>query len=141
MDVDSLLQIQLSAPEQPDIQLEALEVTLPGTAGVFMVLPGHTPLLSTLLPGVVVLLDPQRQEKYYSVSGGFAEINENTVSILAESFEEGIEIDPERAQLAYERAHAQLKMPGTPSREIVQAERALARALARLHAHRGEPLH
>lgn len=141
MDEDALLKVRLSAPEQAVVELEAREITLPGAAGVFHVLPGHTPLLSTLLTGVMVIHDAQRQPHYYSLSTGFAEVRGNTVNVLAESFEVGREIDTERAQQALERAHAALKMPGTTSREIAMAERAIAKAMARLHAYRGEPLH
>ena len=68
------------------------EVTLPGVRGEFEVLPGHTHLLSQLVEGEVAYRGPAGAG-YFAVTGGFAEVGPDHVSILAEGASEAGEID------------------------------------------------
>ena len=76
------LQFELVSPERMLASTEADAVTVPGMEGDLTALPSHAPFLTTLRPGHVVVQgqEPQR----YFVSGGFAEIYDNTVTVLAE---------------------------------------------------------
>jgi F-type H+-transporting ATPase subunit epsilon len=132
---EALIQLELCAPERAKSEMSATEIIVPGEGGVFTVLPGHTPILSTLLPGVVQAIDEAGETHFFAVSGGFAEVKENCVTILAEAFEFGKEIDFDRAQAAQERAEKRLKRSADDI-AVARAERSLTRALARIDAHK-----
>lgn len=132
--MDTVFTVELCAPERKKVHLQAAEVQLPGEDGVLTVLPGHTPILTTLLPGVMVVYDPQGEVQYYALSGGFAEVLGDAINILADTFESGTEVDAARARAAQERAEATLKKPAD-GHALARAEAAIARAMARLRAH------
>lgn len=62
-------------------------VVAPGSGGEFGVLPGHTALLSTLQEGVVVV-HQGREERRFAITGGFAEVRDDRVVILADGVAE-----------------------------------------------------
>lgn len=128
------LHLEICAPEKPHTVLEVTEVVVPGEAGVFAVHPEHTPLLSTLTPGVLIASDTEGTAHHFAVHGGFAEVKPDKVVILASFYEPGADVDTERATAAEERAQARLRKP-PEDLDWKRAERALARAVARLGAH------
>ena len=73
---------------------------------------------------------------FFAVSGGFVEVENNKISIFAETAEMAHEIDVERARQAAERAERKLKVARTDV-DLAQAEAALRRALVRLHVAEG----
>jgi F-type H+-transporting ATPase subunit epsilon len=105
-------------------------VVAPGIEGQLGILPHHAPLMTMLQPGEL-LLRKGGEETYLAISGGFLEVFQNKVVILADTAERAEEIDIARAEEARRRAQAQL---GKPSPEVDQAaaEAALRRALTRL---------
>jgi F-type H+-transporting ATPase subunit epsilon len=127
------IRVEICAPERKKTELDAAEVICPGGDGVFTVRQGHTPLLTTLTPGVLLVKDLKGREWFYAVSGGFAEIEPNRVLILADAYEEGTDVDVLRAQQAEERAQNRLRKP-EPETDLERAEMALYRAMARLKA-------
>ncbi len=131
------IQFELCAPEREAIEVQANEVTIPGGGGVFTVLPNHTPLLSTVLPGVLVVYTTEGEEQVFSVNGGFAEVMENKVLILAETVEQSDEIDEERAESARDRAESRLSKRDETI-DMIRAEAALERAVARINAKQGQ---
>lgn len=137
MSEDSVLQMEFYAPEKLPRTHEAAELRLPGAQGVLTVLPGHTPLLSQLAPGVIVARDSREQEEYFAISGGFVEVRENRVLILATAYEHESDIDVGRAETALEEARNALKRRGEDI-NVGRAELAIARALARMQAARRE---
>ena len=102
------------------------------TEGEIGVLPGHIPMTVIIKPGIVTIYETGKDEKKAAVHAGFAEILQDKVTILAEIAEWPEEIDTERAEAAYERAQERLqqKDPGT---DMVRAEAALLRAMARIN--------
>ena len=89
------------------VQVQVDEVEIPGEDGYLGVLPGHTPLLSLLHVGE--LWYRQGQEKsYLAIAFGFAEVQPDRVTILAEIAEKAEEIDVGRAEAAKRRAEEQL---------------------------------
>ena len=127
------LTLELCAPENPHTQLAVTEVTLPGTGGVFTVHPEHTPLLSTLKPGVLVATDAEGATHHFAVHGGFAEVKGETVVVLADYYEPSDDIDNARAAEAAGRAQTRLAKP-PEDMDWQRAELALARSLARTKA-------
>ena len=106
------------------------EVVIPGSQGYFGVLPGHAPLLATL--GIGELMYRQGHTQYHlALTGGFAEVRNDKVIILAENAERPVEIDRERARRARERAERRLTGREADI-DFARAQAALARALIRL---------
>jgi len=131
--VVSTIQVEISAPEREPVQFEAAEVTVPGGEGVFTVLPGHTPLLSTLGMGVLAAWDANGDAKFFAINGGFVEVLDNRVVVLASTAESEEELDEERAKAAFSRAEERLRKPGEDT-DIYRAEAALNRAMSRIAA-------
>lgn len=127
------LQLELATPTRLVVSTTAEEVVVPGVDGYFGVLPGHAPLLALVGVGEV-MYRTGRDERYLAVSGGFAEVGQDRVTILAETAERPEEIDVARARAARERAERRL---GDRAGEDTDLPRALAahdRAQARLQA-------
>jgi len=77
------LEFELVSPERRLAGGPADQVTIPGMEGDLTALPSHASFLTTLRPGVVVVREGATAEEYF-VTGGFAEIADDTVSVLAE---------------------------------------------------------
>ena len=107
-------------------------VKLPAAQGSIGILPGHAPLLTTLVPGVLKY-QVEGHVEYMAVSDGFVEITDNVVIILAHTAEEAAKIDIARAEAAKNRAKQRLASHD-PQVNTAQAEAALRRAIARLQA-------
>jgi F-type H+-transporting ATPase subunit epsilon len=129
------MHLELATPARQLVSTDVDEVVAPGTEGYFGVLPGHAAFLTTLSAGELTYR-LGREEHHLTVIGGFAEVNQDRVIILAESAERPQEIDRERAERARQRAEQRLagRSAGGASEEIdyARAVAALARALARL---------
>lgn len=131
------LTIELCSPQHAPVELDAAEIVLPGVAGVLTVLPGHTPTLTTLTHGVVIVYDQKETANFFAIHEGFAEILDDRILILAEVMETRAAIDEARAKAALERATERMEKP-RPDTSVLRAEAALARAHARLRACDGE---
>ena len=132
------LTLELATPTRLVVSAEVDEVVAPGSQGYFGVLPGHAPLLATLGIGEVIYRIG-RDEHHVAVSGGFAEVRNDKVIILADSAETPADIDRARAELARERAEARLSGRNQEEIDYTRAAAALARAVTRLQvAGRGQ---
>ncbi len=129
----SALTLEIITPRRVLLKTEADSVTAPGVMGYLGVLPKHAPLITPLQPGVVTYSRSDIGKKRLAVSGGFLEVGPQRVVILADTAEKAAEIDVERAFRAKERAEKRL-WRRLPELDIVRAEAALRRALARLKA-------
>ncbi len=78
------MQFDLVSPERSLVSVAAREVRLPGTDGDLTAMPGHAPTIVTLRPGMVTVIDNGGTATEFAVTGGFAEINGDSVSLLAE---------------------------------------------------------
>ena len=86
---------ELLAPERVLYSGEVDAVMLPGTEGDMTVLPGHAPVMTGLKTGFIVVTDHKDHGTRVRVRGGFAEINAETVIVLAERAFEATELTPE----------------------------------------------
>lgn len=77
------LSFELVSPERLLLSAQVDMVVVPGTEGEFGVLAGHSPLVSTLRPGVIVVYDDKSQQRIF-VRGGFAEVTAEGLTVLAE---------------------------------------------------------
>ena len=124
------LTLEVAAPTRLVVAETVDEVVVPGSEGYFGVLPGHAPLLATL--GIGELMYRKDTAQYHlALTGGFAEVRNDKVIVLAENAERPDEIDRERAQRAKERAE-RLLSGREPDVDYARAQAALARALIRL---------
>jgi F-type H+-transporting ATPase subunit epsilon len=124
------LQLQIVSADRSLVNEQVDEVQIPGVEGYLGILPGHTPLLATLQVGQ--LWYRQGQEKHYlAIAFGFAEIQPDRVTILAQIAETAAEIDIARAEAAKRRAEERLSKP-TLDMDFERARIALLKALVRL---------
>lgn len=125
------IQMRLVTPSRLLVDEEVDEVTGPGALGEFGVLPNHISFLTLLEIGEMSY--KQGAERHHlALSGGYAEVLDNVMTVLADAAEYADEIDVERAQRAKERAEEKLKDLSHEGKEFVGAEAALRRALVRL---------
>ena len=87
---------ELVAPERVLYSGEVDAVMLPGTEGEMTVLPGHAPVMTGLKTGFVVVTDRQNHGTRVLVRGGFAEISQSGVAVLAERATPIEELTPEK---------------------------------------------
>jgi F-type H+-transporting ATPase subunit epsilon len=106
------------------------EVVAPGVEGQLGILPHHAPLMTTLLPGEL-LVKKGGEEFYLAISGGFIEVRPDRIIVLADAAERVEEIDIARAEEAKRRAEARLA-EHAPGVDMARAEAALRRSLIRL---------
>ena len=129
------LKVELVTPEGHVLTEQGVDVVIaPGIQGELAVLPRHAPLVTELQPGVLVLRR-DTQEDVLAVSGGFLEVMNDTVTVLADTSERSEEIDLERAQAARDQALQSLDVSLDPS-AVIEARINLLRALARIRAAR-----
>ncbi|WP_298067706.1 F0F1 ATP synthase subunit epsilon [uncultured Mailhella sp.] len=130
------LRLDIVTPDRVVLGADVDYVGAAGVDGQFGVLPDHSPLLSALKIGDLYYRQGG-EVKWAFVSGGFAEVSENKVTVLAEAAELAADIDVDRAEQAKARAEKRLKAP-EPDTDTARAELALTRAIARLRvaAHR-----
>jgi F-type H+-transporting ATPase subunit epsilon len=106
-------------------------VTVPGGGGVMGILPNHAPVLSTLKSGELrVKIGAETHE--FAIGGGFVDIHNNRVIILADSAERADEIDVARAEAARMRAREMLKNPPPNKEEFNRLEAAFRKSEVRL---------
>ena len=86
--------------------------------GELGILPGHTPLLTSLRPGPVRILDVQDAEYLLYVSGGFLEVQPNEVNILADTVIRSNDLDAARIAKAKVEVKARLKGRGLNSKNV-----------------------
>ena len=129
----SPVNFEVVTPERKILGEEVESVIAPGTEGYLGVLPRHTPLLTTLKPGVVSYRKVGGKMEQMAVSGGFMEAGPDRVVILADTAELSTEIDVERARRSRKRAEERLR-ERPPGLDVARAEAALMRSLARLKA-------
>jgi F-type H+-transporting ATPase subunit epsilon len=132
------LTLELATPTRLMVSAEVDEVVVPGSQGYFGVLPGHAPLLATLGIGELTYRIG-RDEYHVAVVGGFAEVRNDKVIILADSAEAPSDIDRARAERARDRAEARLTGRSQEDVDYARVTAALTRALTRLQvAGRGQ---
>lgn len=105
-------------------------VIAPGVEGQLGILPNHASLLTMLQPGELVVRKEGEETEMF-VSGGFLEVMQNRVTLLADVAERAEEIDVARAEEAKRRAEERIKQ-APPEMDLAVAEAALRRALARI---------
>jgi len=125
------LRLEMVTPYKQVLSEEVDELTAPGAIGEFGLLPGHTPLLTTLKIGE---LSYRRGGELFhvAVNWGYVEVEDDTVTVLVETAEPADDIDLERAKAALGRAEEALKTLSPEDKDFLSMQAALERAAIRV---------
>ncbi|HYG12142.1 MAG TPA: F0F1 ATP synthase subunit epsilon [Pyrinomonadaceae bacterium] len=125
------LQLDIITPERGVLSEAVDAVTLPGLGGELGILPGHTPLISQLQTGVLSYTQGATTRRLH-VSGGFVEVSDDRVAVLAELAERPEEIDAARARSERDQAEKLLGSTTGSEDDLARARTQFDRATARL---------
>jgi F-type H+-transporting ATPase subunit epsilon len=116
---------RLVMPEREILATEADMVVVPGSEGDFGVLHGHAPLISTVRPGVLEVLQGNKVEQRFIVAGGFAEVTPERCTVLADEATPFDEVTAEDLAERERQAERDITDAGNDA-EKAAAEKALA---------------
>ena len=125
------IRLRIVTPSRLVLDEEVDEVTAPGELGEFGVLPDHIAFLSTLVAGELSYKQGAARHVLV-IDGGYAEVLDNVMTVLASAAEFASEIDVARAQRAKERAEKRMGELNFEDPEYVHLEESQRRAVARL---------
>ncbi len=131
MTLPANLTLEIVTPDRPVLREQVDEVEVPGAEGYFGVLPGHTPLLAALQVGEL-WYRKGGEKTFVSIAFGFAEVQPDRVTILAQIAERADEIDIDRAREEQKRAEALLAKPINTA-DFERARVSLLKAISRLN--------
>ncbi len=131
------LNVNVVSPDRQVFSGEATGVRAPGVEGSFEVRHNHAPMIAAFGVGEIHITNLAGEAIVYATSGGFLEVIENQVTVLAETAEPAAEIDVERARAAEERALERLRN-AEDLEERARVEQALQRARNRLRLGMGQ---
>lgn len=129
------LTVRVIAPDKTVWNAPAEEVILPSTTGQMGILTGHAPMLTALETGVL-RVKANKEWTPIALMGGFAEVENNEVTVLVNDAEPGSEIDLEaaRGELGEAETRFNKAQNGTDRSELIQATQQYKRARARVQA-------
>jgi F-type H+-transporting ATPase subunit epsilon len=125
------IQLEVVTPERRVLAESVDMVTVPGLGGELGILPGHTPLISQLQTGVLTYVQDGKSSQLH-VSGGFVEVRDDHVAVLADVAERPEEIDAARAKQSRERLEKQLHAWSGTEEDFELARVKLERSVVRL---------
>lgn len=125
--------LSVVAPDRTVFEDEVQSVILPGVNGYLGILARHEPMIIALRPGIMEFRDLNNQVDYVSVSGGFAEVSENHVIVLAQDAERATEIEVQDAERRLDEARRALTGGDSPM-TTAEATAEIERASIRLRA-------
>ena len=125
------LKLEVVTPERRVLSEPVSSVTVPGRNGEMQILPGHAALISELKTGVLAYNQDGTTQQLH-VSGGFVEVSDDRVSVLAEIAERPEEIDAARARLARDHTEKQLSAWSGTEEDFEKARVKLERSMVRL---------
>ncbi|MCH2392890.1 MAG: F0F1 ATP synthase subunit epsilon [Nitrospinales bacterium] len=132
---ENKLQLSIVTPERLVLDEDVDQVNVPGVEGDLGILYDHAPLLTTMRPGrfsYELSGEKGREAIHMIVSGGYLEVTDNRVIVLAEAVEFLDEIDKERAKASLMKAEEALSNTDLSDDEFIEAQNRLFRAIARL---------
>jgi F-type H+-transporting ATPase subunit epsilon len=130
-------QLEIATPERLFANEQVSEAELPGKDGYMGILPGHAPLLSALGAGVLSFGSGGNRQ-VFAIDGGFVEVFENHVRVLADHAERASDIQANAARRELEAANNQLRQVhdgADPEAALRAVQKAQARVDAAERAH------
>ncbi|MCK5459824.1 ATP synthase F1 subunit epsilon [Candidatus Parcubacteria bacterium] len=135
MPEQKIIKFEIVTPEGAVLKEKIAQVSVPTKQGEITVLPGHIPLVASLMPGVIEIIKENGEREIISVSGGFIEVLKEKIVILADTAERAEEIDMDRVEEARKRAEEIKKDSRHFDRErFVNISANIAKELARTKA-------
>lgn len=131
MEDERNFRLKIITPERVFYEGDVHMVEFNTTEGEIGIYKNHIPMTVIISPGILMISESDRARNA-ALHAGFAEIVQDSVTILAEVIEWPDEIDIKRAEEAKERAEKRLRSR-TPETDVLRAETALQRAIARIH--------
>ena len=128
-----LIRIEVITPERTVLWDRTESIIAPALDGYLGIQANHAPMVAGLRAGVLFYGPVGAEKRRMAISGGFLEVADNHVTILADTAELAEEIDVERAERALRRAEKRLR-DFSSDVDRIRAEFALNRAMARLQA-------
>ena len=129
---DSMLTVEIVAPDHGVLKDEQVSsLVVPAVEGYMGILPHHAPLMAELRIGEIKVEHPDESIRILATSGGFLMVENNLVTILADTAELAQDIDIQRAEEAKQRAEQRLT-ERTEGLDATRAQAALVRAVNRL---------
>ncbi|MGO3889717.1 MAG: F0F1 ATP synthase subunit epsilon [Paenalcaligenes sp.] len=125
------LQVDVVSAEKSLFAGEAKFVVLPGESGELGILPGHTPLISRIRPGMLKIVMADNSEEVIFVAGGILEVQPSKVTVLSDTAIRAADLDEAKALEARERAEEALRNTKDQADiAVVEAELAMLAAQA-----------
>ena len=125
------IKLRIVTPSRLLLDEEVDEVTAPGALGEFGVLPNHVAFLTLLEPGEMSYKQGTARH-YVAISGGYAEVLDDVMTVLAPAAEFAAEIDTNRARQAKDSAEKKMEELNYEDKDFTTTEAALRWANARL---------
>lgn len=130
------MQLELVSLDGIKFSAKAYSIILPTAAGEINVLPGHEPLLSLLVPGIITIRkdksDPDYHLEHFATYGGVLEVTGDNVRVLVDEATHGDEINESEAQKAHDEA-VRLRKDAKDQVELDKAQAMVDRQAVRLH--------
>ncbi len=122
--------LEIITPTKVILKEEVDELTIPTTTGEISILPNHVNLLTKIVPGEMIIRNNNKIE-HFAITGGFLEIANNHVNILADYAVKADDIEVAKAQAAQEKAKQAMKNREN-QKDFVVAEAELRKAILEL---------
>jgi F-type H+-transporting ATPase subunit epsilon len=129
---DNAVQFELVSPEKLLLSEEVEMVVVPGAEGDFGVLPGHTPVISSVRPGIIHIFEGGAVKSRIFVAGGFAEVTGERCTVLAEEAVPLDEIDRDQVEKDLQNAVDDMADSGENASDRALAEQRADTARAKL---------
>ena len=126
------MHIQITTPEKVVLNEDIDSVTIPTTTGEITILPHHIPLVSQIAPGILIMKKGGKEEDFV-IQGGFVQITDKEILILADYAVAGKDVSVAQAEDAKKRAERAMKEKAN-DRDFALAELEFKRAILELKA-------
>ncbi len=123
--------VELITSEGSAFSGEAASVTLPSGDGEITILPHHSPLISTVVPGTVIVRSGQ-DEQFFAVSRGVVQVGGDMVRVISDIADRAETLEEDAIELAKKRAEELLQARRSDSEEFADARATLEREIARI---------
>ena len=125
--------LSVVAPDREIVAENVTSVVAPGSSGYFGVMADHLPLVAALKPGLLEYLDPSGARHFVYLGGGFVEVRDNRMTVLADEAARARDIDLQRAEKDLDTARRALRGEETAIDEeqaVLEMEKAIQRIRA-----------
>lgn len=123
------VEFELVSPSRLLTSLPVSMVVVPGAEGDIGVLPGHSPLICTVRPGVIKVTEDDKVTEEIFVAGGFCEVSPERCTVLAEEAVHIGDIDASEASARLESAEQAVAAADDAGKDKAEAERRIAEAM------------